>query len=169
MDTPFGPVFLIPYQPPSLQTFATLPASLRRGIAYHTARKRAATLGIVALGGGDCCATAAMLAATGGGISGGSSPTTRVLVLPDGVAKVTVQIPRQRIAGEPAYSHPLSITVAVHDNVAAFAVNRYADDVGTENMIWYGPTGEIIKRIGSPQNLTRVRRTTTNHPSPTKP
>ncbi|MGP0047969.1 MAG: hypothetical protein ACLPZR_03840 [Solirubrobacteraceae bacterium] len=155
--TPFGKVFLIPFLPPTKTAIAKLPAPLRRLAAYQIAHQgHLATLGLLAAGGASGGFTPASLETEGAGISGGSSPTEVVLVIPDGVVKITVLLPRQRIPGERLYKHSLSITVAVHDNIAAFQVDRYADAVGTENMIWYGPTGNVVRRIGNTRNLNRV-------------
>jgi hypothetical protein len=130
-----------------------------------------ATLGLVA-NGGSCCVTAAGIASNGlgglsgsGGPAGGPSRNQVVVVVPDGVAKVAILLPRQGIAGEPAYKHTLAITVPVHNNVAAFQSTRYADDIGLNHMIWYGPTGNIVRRIGNNSNLNRVTRP----PKPSSP
>jgi hypothetical protein len=120
-----------------------------------------ATLGLVA-NGGSCCSTAAGIASAGLGILSGSggpagpSHNDAVVVVPDGVAKVAILLPRQGIPGEPAYRHSLAITVPVHNNVAAFQSTRYADDIGFDHMIWYGPAGNIVRRIGSNSKLNRV-------------
>jgi hypothetical protein len=45
--------------------------------------------------------------------------------------------------------------VHVHDNIAAFEVNRYADDIQPV-MIWYGPGGRLIKRVGDFSTLNCV-------------
>ena len=114
------------------------------------------TLGLVA-NGGSCCVTAAGIASNGmGSLSGGPSGNQVVVVVPDGVAKVAILLPRQGIPGEPAYKHTLAITVPVHNNVAAFQSTRYADDIGLNHMIWYGTTGQIVRRIGNSRNLNRV-------------
>ena len=69
---------------------------------------------------------------------------------------MAILLPRQGIPGEPAYQHSLAITVPVHNNVAAFQSTRYADDIGFDHMIWYGPAGHIVRRIGNSRNLNRV-------------
>ena len=150
MVTPWGEkVFLVPFQAPG----------------------GAVRLGLIAYGG-SCCATAADIASAGmgsgsgsGSLTGGTSRNSVVLVVPDDVAKVTILLPRQRIAGEPAYKHPLAISVPVHDNVAAFQTTRYADAIGFENMIWYGSGGNVVRRIGTARNLNHV----TPPPGPSPP
>lgn len=115
-----------------------------------------ATLGVVG-NGGSCCATAAGIASNGtGSLSGGPSGNQVLVVVPDGVAKVAILLPRQGIPGEPAYKHTLAITVPVHHNIAAFQSTRNADDIGLNHMIWYGPTAKIVRRIGNNSTLNRV-------------
>ena len=115
-----------------------------------------AALGLVA-DGGSCCATAAGIASNGtGSLSGGPSGNDAVVVVPDGVAKVSILLPRQGIPGERAYRHSLAITVPVHNNVAAFRSTRYADDIGFNHMVWYGPAGNVVRRIGDNSSLNRV-------------
>lgn len=120
-----------------------------------------ATLALIA-GGSSCCSTAADVAEgqagmlSGSGGPGGVSRNSVVNVFPDGVAKVTILLPRQGIPGEPAYKHELAITVPVRDNVAAFQTTRSADSINFQDMIWYGPDGNVVRRIGNSRNLNRV-------------
>ncbi len=122
----------------------------------------AAGLGVVA-DGGSCCSTAAEIASAGAGslsgsaiLPGGRSRNSVVLIVPDGVAKVTILLPRQILAGDPAYKHPLAITVPVHHNVAAFQTTRYADAIGFQHMIWLGASGTVVRRFGINRSLNRV-------------
>jgi hypothetical protein len=159
--TPWGEkVYLVPFREPTRQSLAKLPPRLRR---VATARLRrtggADVLGVYSDGDGGCCSTAHGIARSGSGgqSSGGAGTATHlVVVIPDGVAKVTDVFPRQGIPGDPAYGHTLAVTAIVHNNVAAFSVDRYIDDVGTNYMIWYGPSGHVIKRIGDFRKLNQV-------------
>jgi hypothetical protein len=90
----------------------------------------------------------------GGGIRG-----TRVtLVVPDGVARVKLVLPRQPFPGQygaPVYPHSLTVTAAVHGNVAAVQVGRQLAP-GTFPMIWYAADGHVVKRIGNLAGANRV-------------
>jgi len=123
-------------------------------------------------GGGGCCASAAVIQAghdmtiegAGRSFAGGSTQTRLVLLVPDGVAKVQFVLPRQpsrNSPGSPIYAKPLRVTVPVHGNIAAVQVKRECCAGGVP-MIWYGPGGDVIKRIG---DLTAVNRVL----SPPKP
>jgi hypothetical protein len=57
-----------------------------------------------------------------------------LIVIPDGVAKVTVW----PATGKPA-------TATVHDNIAAFESRRNLDDPRRE--VWYGPSGKVVKTV----------------------
>jgi hypothetical protein len=78
--------------------------------------------------------------------------------VPDGVAKVTFMLARQPNGndyGAPTYTHPLGVTVPVHDNVAAAQVDRECCS-GRPPMIWYAANGQVIKRIGDFAKVNRV-------------
>jgi hypothetical protein len=156
----------VPCLPATRRAIAQLPLGLGKPALSNLGRDgHPAQLGLVAGGGAGCCVTAAGLAHEGGAIEVGSSTGTEVvLVVPDGIAKVTVLLPRQRIPGERASKHPASITSLVHDNIAAFDTDRDADAVGTEDMIWYGPAGNVLRLIESNDCLDRV--VPARHPSP---
>jgi hypothetical protein len=142
--TPWGDkVFLVPFKRPSRPQIAKLPARLRRRVARWLARAgHGLKLGLFA-GGGGCCDTTAHIEAAGSWISGGPSPNWLVLVVPDGIARVTVS-PAPTQADE----HPQAITAAVHNNVAAFEVQQPVEDLYIDKMVWYSPSGSIVKRIG---------------------
>jgi hypothetical protein len=78
-----------------------------------------------------------------------------VLVVPDNVAKVTVLIPRQEGRGVRILRRSLSLSAKVHNNVVAIEIDRLVDDP-LQYMIWYGPTGRVVKRFGSTSRLNRV-------------
>ncbi len=94
-------------------------------------------------GGGVCCDTAESIH-TGGG-AGASSSVGRgrigvVLVLPDGVARISILA---------HYGHPLTLTAAVHNNVAAFYAPGREQDGMRDTVTWYGPSGNVVKRFTS--------------------
>ncbi len=134
-------VFLVPFKPPTRESIATLPARLRP----FAARRRGYpdTLGLFDSAGGACCSRAAGIEAGGDWASSGPSPNTLILVVPDGVAKVTVLL-----SPGPASkaSHP--VTAIVHNNVAAFLSPYAVENLGTGKMIWRAADGHVIKRSG---------------------
>ena len=56
------------------------------------------------------------------------------------------------------YPAPETITVPVHDNIAAFETNRYIDqDHWTRiPMTWFAPSGAVVKRLGDFGQLNTV-------------
>ncbi|MGO9791684.1 MAG: hypothetical protein ACLP8S_19925 [Solirubrobacteraceae bacterium] len=169
--TSYGPVFLVPMMPVTPQTVAQLPAGMRALDHYQLAHlSTTAELGLLGPGGGDCCLDATDLANTGMSLlTGDPSSTLIVLVVPDGVTNVTVLEPRQEYPGGHIYQQALAVSASVHDNVAALEVNRTADDVDTAYMIWYGPAGNIVKRIGDPADLATIKPPLTRPPQPSPP
>jgi hypothetical protein len=116
--------------------------------------------------GGGCCAPAAAITAgydmvtegAGRSFAGGSTGTRLVLLVPDGVARVGFVLPRQpsrNSPGSPIYKQALRVIVPVHGNVAAVQIKRECC-AGAVPMIWYGPGGHVIKRIGNPAAANRV-------------
>ncbi len=154
-STPFGDVFVVPLGPPSQRAIAQLPAALRARASRYTARLRNVLLfATVTPGGAGCCSDAAGLASYGSASlsQNRGSPALVTILLPDGVAKVTVLLPRQVGPGMRVYPRVLAVSATVHDNVAVLQIDRNIDDVDTGNMIWYGPTGNIVKRITAPRH-----------------
>ncbi len=153
--TPWGDgVFVIPIKPAASQQRSGERIDLEAG------------------SGGACCAPAADIQAghdmlsqgAGRSFAGGSTGARLVLLVPDGVAKVQFVLPRQpsrNSPGSPIYAKPLRVTVPVHGNIAAVQVKRECC-AGAVPMIWYGPGGQVITRIG---DLTAVNRVL----SPPKP
>jgi hypothetical protein len=140
--TPWGDkVFLVAFRPPSRASFERVlarlgfsPAVRRRDLKRLAWRGYA--VGMVVLGeGGSCCDSVASIEAGAAAFESGPSPNTVVLVVPDGVAKVTVQL------------HPL-VRAIVRNNIAAFVVQQPVENLSLGKMVWYGPTGAIVKRIG---------------------
>jgi hypothetical protein len=96
-------------------------------------------------GGGGCCLTPAQIEAGQAWSSFGSgSRNYVVMVVPDGVVRVTIGLARP-------------LTAAVHDNVAAFTVPMPVENLGGYRMTWYGPPGEVVKQFApSPQGVRSV-------------
>ena len=140
--TPWGDkVFLAAFRPPSRASFERVSARLGFSAALRRRDLNRLTrlgyaVGIVVLGkGGSCCESVASIEAGAAALQSGPSPNTVVLLVPDGVAKVTLQL------------NP-PVTATVRDNVAAFVVRQHVENLSLGKMIWYGPTGVIVKRIG---------------------
>ncbi|MGH2915914.1 MAG: hypothetical protein ACRDMX_13100 [Solirubrobacteraceae bacterium] len=107
-------------------------------------------------GGGGGADTASMVQAgkewsldgAGRSFAGGSTAARFYVVVPDGVARVAFYLPARRVsASGPTYSHGLTVTAQVHDNIAAVEIHR---DVccAPPLMTWYAADGRVIKRIG---------------------
>jgi hypothetical protein len=93
----------------------------------------------------------------GRAFAGGSTKARLILVVPDGVVKVTFVLPRQPFPGlatGPIYRHSTRITASVHDNIAAVAVDREIES--PPPMVWYAADGSVIKTIGSVARADRV-------------
>ena len=98
-------------------------------------------LGLFDSGGGGCCSRAAGIKAGGDWTSSGPSPHTLILVVPDGVAKVTVLL-----SPGPASKPSHAVTANVHGNVAAFLSPYAVENLGVDKMIWRAADGHVIKR-----------------------
>lgn len=79
-----------------------------------------------------------------------------IMVIPDGVTRVEFVLPRQPNPYGPVYPHVAEVSVAVKGNVAAFQLHRDCCAPAPPPMIWYGPDGHVIKRIGDFATLNRV-------------
>lgn len=98
------------------------------------------------------------------------------VVVPDGVAKVELVLPRQPMAivGAPVYPRVRRVTVPVHHNVAVAEIDRkccylpaarlqqlasHSDETAQAPgpMVWLGSHGQVIKRIGDFAAAGRVR------------
>jgi hypothetical protein len=91
-------------------------------------------------------------------LGGGTSESRFLYVVPDGVATVKFVLPRDAQPGaafEPVYAHPLSVSVPVHDNIAAVQIDRQFDKCCTP-MIWYAPDGRELKQFGNFHTLNRA-------------
>lgn len=169
--TPWGErVYVVPMRPPGRSQIASITRGLPRAQAARLTaalRLRGETAGLFSpSGGGGSTSTPAEIDAgdailtegAGGSFAGGSTRTRYVVLVPDGVARVTFVAPRQPSPGEPGapiYRHSLAITVAVHDNVAAVQVDRQGTGARPA-MIWYAPGGRVIKRVGNFRAVNRV-------------
>jgi hypothetical protein len=128
-------VFLVPFESPTPKSISKLPPHLRRLASRRLAHEpQIVRLGIVDDGGGGCCDSVASIEAGNAGLSGGPSPNSVLLIVPDGIAKVTALLPH-------------AVTTVVHGNIAAFAVHQPVENLNINKMIWYGPSGRVVKRI----------------------
>lgn len=162
MTTPWGErLYVVPMNPPSarqIESFARRVPGARAQLV-QMARRRPETLMVLnsdgSAGGAGDAATIEQgqgIGTEGAGRSfaGGSTATRITVVVPDGVAKVTFVFPRQPEPGQPGapiYTHSLSVVAPVHDNVVAVQVDREVMAAAFP-MIWYGPRGQVVKRIG---------------------
>lgn len=134
-------VFVVPFKPPTRSSVAELPPELRRIAARLLAHEgHAEGLGLFLSDGGTCCATARAIEAGDDWISGGPDPNTLVLVVPDGVASVTIVF-----SPGPASKRRRAETTVVHDNVAAFLPPYAVEDLSIGKMIWHTRDGRVIK------------------------
>jgi hypothetical protein len=135
--TPWGErVFLVPTRPPThaatakLLAASKLPPVDRRSLLDRLERQgRRLTLGI----NGPGTTTVAQIQAGDDWESTTASRNTLIVVVPNGVARVTVQL-----------SRPL--TAIVHNNVAAFDSPRPIERNSVGKMIWYTQSGAIFDR-----------------------
>lgn len=160
--TPWGErLYFVALRPTAKQV-----ASYSRPQLRSLFRDRPETLGVFSQSGYDGGGTAATIEAHGGletegagrNFNEGSTATRLILVVPDGVAKVTFVLSRQPDRGNPyapTYAHSLDVSVPVHDNIAAVQVDRDCCS-GRPPMVWYGPAGQVIKRIGNPASANRI-------------
>ncbi|MGO9881984.1 MAG: hypothetical protein ACLP4R_21270 [Solirubrobacteraceae bacterium] len=131
-----GQVFLIPVARISEQALARLKRQRPRLTTTIADWRRADQLFVYTRartwGSGSCCATASRIRESGIGSygTGSNGASSAVLVVPDGVIKIVLRI------------GPPTITVFVHDNVAAFNYPGESDPF--QDMTWYGPTGRIV-------------------------
>jgi hypothetical protein len=91
-------------------------------------------------------------------LDGPSPPLRVVMVIPDGVANVSLILPRQAYPGAIPYPATETITLPVHNNIVAFQTDRYIDQDHWSKiaMIWYAPSGTVVKRIGDFSQLNAI-------------
>jgi hypothetical protein len=94
---------------------------------------------------------ASIEARSGGGCSGSTiwSP------MPNGIARVRWQFPRQDRYGN-IYATSLSVTVSAQDNVAVATIHGRASCAKPTVTTLYNSNGQIVHRYGNPATLTRV-------------
>jgi hypothetical protein len=166
--TPWGEsIYLVPLRPLTRAQLNATP-QLRRNLA-----RRQESIFTLTTNTGGCCDTAASIEAGGSGSWQGVSSrpghpiVTRYLwLVPDGVAKVKLVLPRQAAPntyGAPIYPRVKTITAVPHGNVVAVQVDR-PDVGGPPLIICYAADGRAIKRIGNFRTLSRV--VPPPHPAP---
>ena len=106
-------------------------------------------LAVAAAGGVACCLTPGQIDRGGNWVSGaGLSGNSYVIIVPDGVARVSVAL-----SGH--------VAARVHENVAELSVPRGVENIGTFPMTWFGPSGAVVKRFLSsltPQQRAAAQR-----------
>jgi uncharacterized protein DUF4232 len=104
-----------------------------------SAPKRGLRLAVFGAGGAACCVTPASILAGRDSLTGGSgSLNYALLVVPDGVAKVTLSL-------KPP------VTSTVHNNVAALKTPERIENLTAHTMTWYGPNGATVKPVNPPR------------------
>ncbi|MDQ6774932.1 MAG: hypothetical protein M3071_01645 [Actinomycetota bacterium] len=166
--TPWGEkLYFVPMKPPTAKQLENsyrgvhLPPAVAANLSA-----RGETLSLFSShgggGGGDAASieagNAIEIDGAGRSFAGGSTETRFILVVPDGVAKVALVLPRQPqpgVPGAPTYRHSSTVIVAVHDNIMAVQVDREFDG-GMPRMMWYSPDGHVLKRIGNFATINRI-------------
>jgi hypothetical protein len=93
---------------------------------------------VFGIGGGGCCVTASEIR-SGGAWSTSGPPNRVLLVLPDGVARVTLTL---RTGPDP--HHPPKVAGKVRDNIIVLRVPFAVETLSGDPIRWYGPTGRAI-------------------------
>lgn len=127
---------------PDRETVVLVPMRPRHGTVWPkgsaegaSAPKRGLRLAVIGAGGSACCLTPASILAGRESLTGANGPLNyAVLVVPDGVAKVTVSLKQP-------------VTATVHNNVAVFKTPEPIQTPSAHTITWYGPNGAIVKRI----------------------
>lgn len=163
--TPWGSrVFLVPRKPLSATALGKLPPQLRELASRGRTRLGSAeTLQLMEVsaggtgGSGGGGGTATDLKQHGEELWGGApgSATRAVMVVPDGVSRVSLLFPRQEAPHGLTYTRSVVLTAPVHNNVIAVEIHRVVDNP-FQYMLWYGPAGHLIKRFGSTTKFNRV-------------
>jgi hypothetical protein len=131
-------IYLIPYLPPTRSQIAWLPPRLR-----NVTRPNSIAVAITPEATGQ--GTPADIEA-GRDIARNGKPDQFVMVLPERVTKVAIW----NAVSIAAHPHPLTragsepVVVSVHNNIATFRSAHFRSP-GRE--LWYGPSGNVIKRI----------------------
>lgn len=136
--SPWGQhVYLMPSLPPTARQIARLPRRLRQRSPASTASfvfYPYVTLGVTE----GLTATEVMRGQAWAGVGGPGGRDRILFAFPDGVAKVRLW---------PAGAGAAPITLTVARNVAAFTAIGFR---GPGREVWYGPSGQVIRRIPTP-------------------
>jgi hypothetical protein len=101
--------------------------------------------------GGECCDTAGQVRA-GRAYADGVHPSSLIMIVPDGVARVSVTL--SALAGHAA---PPVVTGRVRSNVMAVRL-EYDVEAGRGDLItWYAASGAIVKKIRLPMSRSADR------------
>lgn len=158
-----GSIYLAPERP-SLKAFRAaqrqLPAHARLTGAALLRRWRALPDGVALVdpsGGAGCCSTEADIVSghavdtSTDQVAGGTFRSRIIAIVPDGVTQVAFLIGPSKAFGSAAAAQGGGATtietVQVHQNIAAVQLDRPCCD--STPMIWYGPHGRVLKRIGN--------------------
>jgi hypothetical protein len=95
---------------------------------------------VFGIGGGSCCVTASEIR-SGDAWSTGGRPNRVLMVLPDGVARVTLTL---RSGPDPR--HPPKVAGKVSDNVIVLRVPFAVETLSGDPITWYGPSGRATQR-----------------------
>jgi hypothetical protein len=99
--------------------------------------------GLLAAGiGGTACCTTASDIRKGGGWSSSGPPNQVLLVVPDGVTRVSLTL-----RTGPAPHHPPKVGGKVRDNVIVLRVPFAVETLSGDPITWYGPTGRVTKLV----------------------
>ena len=145
-------------KPPTKAALAKLPPLQRAFAEQQQARDgRSDRLGVFTVGnggGGTCCADAHAIQQAGAAMWGGKSLITwLVLVVPDGVAKVTVLLPARKVP-VPASSSARCLSPPGCTTTSSQSRSTASMDDPLHYMIWYGQTGNFVKKFrGNTHNL----------------
>ncbi len=167
--TPWGErLYVVPLNPPTAQQVESFARGIpgARNQLLRMARRRPETLTVLSADGAGGAGDAATIEqgqgigteGAGRSFAGGSTATRVTVVVPDGVAKVRFVFPRQPSPGQPGapiYSRSLSVLAPVHGNIVAVQVDREVAEASLP-MIWYGPDGQVVKRIGDLASVNTV-------------
>jgi hypothetical protein len=109
----------------------------------HSRAAGSGSPGLLVAGGGGagCCATAAVIREQGTWMTSGP-PNRLLMIVPDGVARVTVTL---RTGPDP--SHPPTVSGRVADNAVSLGLPFAAETLSGDPITWFGPTGHVVKRF----------------------
>jgi hypothetical protein len=98
-------------------------------------------------GGGETAREIEQGRAAGSGPPGSSTSATVTMVVPDGVAAVTLRYPAGRASGySPKISPAVTLTAKPVENLLLVRVPR-SNPLGRATMVWRGPRGRVIKTL----------------------